>query len=89
VALIKIDTVTAELARNEQGFCVRWSTDEVGEAIGRITDDGLHPGSRFEGYTDKEAAETKILRNAFVPGRCLVSQRRPDAERRARLFLFR
>jgi fatty-acyl-CoA synthase len=68
VALIKIDAVTGELARNEQGFCVSCSTDEVGEAIGRVTDDGLSPGGRFEGYTDKEAAERKILRNVFVQG---------------------
>src|SRR5207245_11641598 len=53
--------------RNEEGFCVRCSTDEIGEAIG-IIHDGLHPGSRFEGYTDEEAAERKILRNAFMDG---------------------
>ena len=28
----------------------------------------MRPGSRFEGYTDKEAAERKILRNVFVQG---------------------
>jgi fatty-acyl-CoA synthase len=65
VVLIKVDIDTGEAVRNEEGFCIRCSTDEVGEAISIIHED-LHPGSRFEGYTDREAAERKILRNAFV-----------------------
>jgi fatty-acyl-CoA synthase len=63
VALIKIDDATNEPIRNSDGFCIRCSANEVGEAIGQIQSDGM---TRFEGYTDKAASEKKILRNAFA-----------------------
>jgi fatty-acyl-CoA synthase len=65
VALIKIDDATTEPIRNSDGFCIRCSANEVGEAIGQIQSDGI---TRFEGYTDKAASEKKILRNAFASG---------------------
>ena len=68
VALVKFDVETGEPIRNEEGFCIRCSANEVGEAIGKILDDGSSPGSRFEGYTDKEASARKVLRNVFVNG---------------------
>ena len=68
VALVKFDVETGEPIRNEEGFCIRCSANEVGEAIGKILDDGSSPGSRFEGYTDKEASDRKVLRNVFVNG---------------------
>jgi fatty-acyl-CoA synthase len=67
VALVKFDIETGEPIRNEEGFCIRCSANEVGEAIGKILD-GSSPGSRFEGYTDKEASNRKVLRNVFVNG---------------------
>ena len=67
VALVKFDIETGEPIRNEEGFCIRCSANEAGEAIGKILD-GANPGSRFEGYTDKEASDRKILRNVFVNG---------------------
>ena len=67
VALIKFDIATGEPTRNEEGFCIRCSANEVGEAIGKILD-GSSPGSRFEGYTDKEASDRKVLRDVFVNG---------------------
>jgi fatty-acyl-CoA synthase len=68
VALIKFDFETGEPVRTEEGFCIRCSANEVGEAIGQILDDGSHPGSRFEGYTHEEAGDKKILRNVFGRG---------------------
>ena len=68
VALVKFDIETGEPIRNEEGFCIRCSANEVGEAIGKILDDGSSPGSRFEGYTDNEASDRKVLRNVFVNG---------------------
>lgn len=68
VALIKLDLATGEPIRGDDGFCIRCSANEVAEAIGRIVDDGFHPGSRFEGYTDEDAADKKVLRDVFVPG---------------------
>ena len=65
VALIKFDIGIGKPIRNEEGFCVRCSTNEVGEAIGKID---ASSGSRFEGYTDKEASDRKVLRNVFMNG---------------------
>jgi fatty-acyl-CoA synthase len=65
VALIKFDIGIGEPTRNEEGFCVRCSTNEVGEAIGKID---ASSRSRFEGYTDKEASDRKVLRNVFMNG---------------------
>ena len=45
-------------------------------------------GSPFEGYTDATASEKKVLHDVFAAGRRLVPLRRPDAQGRARLFLF-
>lgn len=68
VALVKFDFDTKEPARNDDGFCIRCSTNEFGEALGEILRDGGYTGSRFEGYTDEDAADKKILRNVFVTG---------------------
>ncbi len=65
VALIRYDATSSEPVRGEDGFCVRCSIDEVGEAIGRISAD--REGG-FEGYADRAATEKKILRNVFVAG---------------------
>jgi fatty-acyl-CoA synthase len=42
--------------------------NEIGEAIGRISTDPANPGGHFEGYTNEEASEKKILRNVFESG---------------------
>jgi fatty-acyl-CoA synthase len=67
VALIKLDPNTGDPVRSQEGFCMRCSADEPGEAISQIRDDA-HPVSRFEGYTDAEASERKVLRNVFANG---------------------
>jgi fatty-acyl-CoA synthase len=54
------------LLRNAQGRCIRCGPDEVGEAIGRISEKDF--GSRFEGYTDGRESERKVLRDAFEAG---------------------
>src|SRR3984957_11282372 len=68
IALVKFDFETGEPMRNEDGFCIRSSSNEAGEAIGQILDDGAISVSRFEGYADKAATEKKILRNVFTIG---------------------
>jgi fatty-acyl-CoA synthase len=67
MALIKCHPDTGEPVRNDKGFCIRCTTNEVGEAIGKI-DDGSRSGSQFEGYTDQEATDKKILRDVFAQG---------------------
>jgi fatty-acyl-CoA synthase len=66
VELVRFDAETETPLRAEDGLCVRCATDEVGEAIGRIGQPG--EGGRFEGYSDAEATQKKILRNVFVEG---------------------
>ena len=68
VALLRIDISTGEPIRSREGFCIRCAADEVGEAVGRIGEDGANPGTRFAGYTDRRASDRKILRNVFVAG---------------------
>jgi fatty-acyl-CoA synthase len=68
VALVKFDVKSGEPIRNDAGFCIRCSTNEVGEGIGKILDDRPSSGSRFEGYTDKATSERKVLRNVFANG---------------------
>jgi fatty-acyl-CoA synthase len=62
-ALVRYDVATDEHVRGPSGFCIPCRPGEVGEAIGRITAFG-----RFEGYTNAEATEKKILRNVFKKG---------------------
>jgi fatty-acyl-CoA synthase len=68
LALIRINIETGEPLRDQQGFCLRCSVDEVGEALGRISSDEPAAGGRFEGYVDKDSSDQKILRNAFTIG---------------------
>ena len=66
--LVRFDVEKGEPVRNEQGFCIRCAANEIGEAIGKVSDDPSNAGSRFEGYTSKEDSERKILRDVFEPG---------------------
>lgn len=66
VALIKLDGATGEPARGPDGFCERCGPGEAGEAIGQILGD--RPATRFEGYTDAQASERKVLRDVFEKG---------------------
>src|SRR5712692_2484582 len=66
--LVKFDVDQDAPVRNEQGFCIRCAPNEVGEALGRVLQNPSNVGSRFEGYTNTEASEKKILRDVFEPG---------------------
>ncbi len=66
--LIKHDFEREAPARNEQGFCIPCAVNETGEAIGPLHRGASHVGSRFEGYTDAEASEKKIIRSVFQTG---------------------
>jgi fatty-acyl-CoA synthase len=66
--LVQFDVEKGEPARNEQGFCVRCAPNQPGEAIGKVNDDSANLGSRFEGYTNQESSEKRILRDVFAPG---------------------
>jgi fatty-acyl-CoA synthase len=66
LALVKFDIERNAPLRNEQGFCIRCAPSEAGEALGRIS--GGDHGTRFDGYTDRDATEKKILRDVFEVG---------------------
>jgi fatty-acyl-CoA synthase len=68
VVLVKYDLEKEAPVRDEQGFCVPCAPNEAGEAIGPLRKSPLHVASRFEGYTDVEASEKKVLRDVFEPG---------------------
>jgi fatty-acyl-CoA synthase len=77
-ALIAFDVDDGEPVRAADGFCVRCSTNQVGEAIGRISPTPSLPhlrgtvregaGGRFEGYSNERDSQKKILRDVFEPG---------------------
>jgi fatty-acyl-CoA synthase len=66
--LVKFDAATGEPARDQNGFCIRCVTNEIGEAIGRIRKDSTQFGGEFEGYTSINDSERKILRDVFAHG---------------------
>jgi fatty-acyl-CoA synthase len=67
-ALVVFDVETGVPMRNAQGFCIRCAVNEPGEALGKVVDDPANLGSRFEGYTNQEASDQRILRDVFAPG---------------------
>jgi fatty-acyl-CoA synthase len=67
-ALVKYDADAEAPVRDARGRCVRCAPNEVGEAIGALPKDQSNVGRRFEGYTNEEASDKKILRSVFEPG---------------------
>jgi fatty-acyl-CoA synthase len=65
LALTRFDCNSQTPVRAAGGFCVRCMDGEIGEALGRISED---PGARFEGYSEAAETEKKILRDVFEAG---------------------
>ena len=63
VALVEYDTDADEIVRDGRGRCIPVQTGEPGLLLGRISETAV-----FEGYTNPEATEQKILRNALEDG---------------------
>ena len=63
IALVKYDVDADEIARDEKGHLIKVAAGEPGLLLGQITQ-----ATAFEGYTNKEDTEQKILRNAFKQG---------------------
>jgi fatty-acyl-CoA synthase len=69
LALVQCDAAAGEPARDGDGRAIRCTTDEVGEALGRIGRGAAEAGGgEFEGYTSAADSERKILRDVFEPG---------------------
>jgi fatty-acyl-CoA synthase len=67
-ALVLLDVERGEPLRNEHNFCIPCAPNQAGEALGKVLDDPLSVGRRFDGYKDEEDSRKKILRDVFVPG---------------------
>ena len=68
VKIVRFDVEHEAPIRTPEGRCIECDPDEVGEALGQILNDPSRPANRFEGYADKAASESKILRDVFEPG---------------------
>jgi fatty-acyl-CoA synthase len=68
LALVRFDLEKEFPIRDERGFCVRCTPNEVGEAISKVVSQLPESGSRFEGYTDQQETESKLLHDVFVKG---------------------
>lgn len=63
VALVRYDVDNDEIVRDSAGRCQLVAEGEPGLLLGKITEDTV-----FEGYTDPEATEKKIVRDALETG---------------------
>ena len=63
IALIDYDVLSNEVIRNSEDHCIEVKPGEPGLCIGHINPDAL-----FEGYTDADATEKKVLCNVFQDG---------------------
>jgi fatty-acyl-CoA synthase len=68
VKLVRFDPKTQEPARGPDGFCIECPVGEPGEAMGLIPQGRSSPIGHFEGYTDPQDTQKKILSDAFVAG---------------------
>ncbi|UWZ83708.1 long-chain-acyl-CoA synthetase [Occallatibacter riparius] len=67
-AIVKFDPEKGEPIRNEEGFCIKCLPDEPGEALAPMLQDPSQAGTRFEGYSDSQATDGKLLRDVFKTG---------------------
>jgi fatty-acyl-CoA synthase len=69
VKIVKFDVESGTHLRGPDGFCIECAPGEAGEILGRIEENPSQATiGRFEGYSDKKATESKILRGVFAPG---------------------
>ena len=65
-ALVRFDMESGQPARDEQGLCIRCAPNEAGEALGKVASEDV--GSRFEGYTNAEDTQKRVLHDVFERG---------------------
>ena len=63
VALVRYDVDAAEIDRDDRGRCIEVAVGEPGLLLAHI-----NPEAVFEGYTDHQATESKIVRDVFAAG---------------------
>jgi fatty-acyl-CoA synthase len=65
VELARVDPATGALVRGPDGRCIPCAPGEPGELLGKV---GLGGAMEYDGYTDREATERKLVRDAFAAG---------------------
>lgn len=60
VVIARFDIANDEIVRGPEGLCIEMPEGEAGLLLIKVTDN-----SRFEGYTDEEATEKKLVRNVL------------------------
>ena len=63
VALVQYDVHDDEIVKTPEGRCIEVPAGDPGLLLGHINEEAV-----FEGYTDKEATEKKVIRNVFEEG---------------------
>jgi fatty-acyl-CoA synthase len=63
--LARYDFERGELLRGADGFLIECAPGEVGELLGRVVVNAPMP---YDGYSDAQASERKLIRNAFRKG---------------------
>ena len=63
--IVRFDIEREMPVRGPDGFCIECAAGEVGEAVGKITDE---PGKNFEGYSRAADTQKKILHDVFEKG---------------------
>lgn len=66
--LVRYDTERDCHIKDDNGNYILCQPGEVGEGLGFIINHPEFAGGRFEGYTNKDATEQKIMRNVFEQG---------------------
>jgi len=61
--LVKYDIDADQIVRNQDGYCIKVDPGDAGLLLGKIT-----AISSFEGYTNKEATQSKILNDVYEAG---------------------
>lgn len=65
VCLVRVDA-EGKIIRGTDGLCVKCSPGEPGEFVGKIVQN--HPSRGFDGYVDKTATDSKIIRDVLRRG---------------------
>ena len=63
VTIVKYDVAEDEIVRGKDGLCQEMPAGEAGLLLIKVTEK-----SKFEGYTDPEATDNKLIHNVLEPG---------------------
>ncbi|XP_057302063.1 long-chain fatty acid transport protein 1-like isoform X2 [Hydractinia symbiolongicarpus] len=65
IRLIKVDRMTGDIQRDDNGMAIACEPGEAGELVGKVRNDPVH---QFDGYVDKESTDKKIVSDIFNKG---------------------